>query len=394
MKPMHYDVIVVGGGPAGSAAAATLAGAGCSVLVLEKSKHPRHKSCGGGLSARLLPFLDHDVKEIIEQTVYHVCFRLKQKEVTFSSTTPVAYLVRRPHFDAYLADKAAAAGAEIREECPMLRWRELPDGVEVESRFGKETGSFLIAADGGTSRIARQLHAQWKKKLAYSLEAETPFPHPGMSNRGETKYQETVFIDLTVSKGYGWVFPKTGEAAIGIGGFKGKEKRPQLLYRHFLSRNGLLSERASAPPHGSVIPFYHGPRFPLAKGRTLLIGDAGSLVDPLFGEGLYYAIRSGQMAAGAVIAALKKGIPIRSYDEEVRSVFYPEFEVARKIAYWVYSFPWVFLEANRWHPGAMELYFGVLRGERSYKAFWKEVRWEFLRKWNPFRQSSAASSRP
>jgi geranylgeranyl reductase family protein len=391
---MHYDVIVVGAGPAGSAAATALARAGCSVLVLEKSKHPRHKSCGGGLSARLLPFLDPDVKEVIEQTVYHISFRLKKKEVTFSSTAPVAYLARRPRFDAYLADKAAAAGAVIREECPMLRWRERPDGVEVESRFGKETGSFLIAADGGTSRIARQMHARWKKKLAYALEAEMPFPPLGSSEGGEMKYRETVFFDLTVSKGYGWVFPKMGEAAIGIGGFKGKEKRPRSLYRHFLCRNGLLSERAPSPPHGCVIPFYDDSRFPLVEGRTLLIGDAGSLVDPLFGEGIYYAIRSGQMAASAVISELKKGVPIQSYDEAVRSVFYPEFEVARKVAYWVYSFPWVFLEANRRHPKAMELYFKVLRGEWSYRAFWKEVRLEFLRKWNPFKQSSAASSRP
>lgn len=382
---MHYDVIVAGAGPAGSSAAALLAREGLSVLLLEKSKHPRHKSCGGGLSARLLPFLDDDVKTLIEQTVYQLSFRFKEKEVAFSSETPVAYLVRRTRFDAYLTDRAKAAGAEVRQESPVLHWHERPEGVEVESRAGKATASFLIAADGGNSRIARQLYPQWERAFAFSLESETP--RSGALNiskmKWESQYRDAVFIDLTVSRGYGWIFPKADEAAIGVAGFKGKEKRPHDLYKDFLKRNALPSASATAP-HGCALPIYRRPGFPLAKGRTLLVGDAGCLVDPLFGEGIYYAVRSGQMAARAVISALKEETPIQVYDDEIRARFYPEFDVAGKIAYWVYAFPWLFLEANRRHPNAMELYLGVLRGERSYVAFWKEVRWEFLKKLNPF----------
>lgn len=382
---MHYDAIVAGAGPAGSAAAALLAREGLSILLLEKSKHPRHKSCGGGLSARLLPFLDSDVGQVIDETVYHTAFQYRKKQATFSSKRPVAYLVRRRRFDAYLAGKARAAGAELREESPLLQWREVPEGVEVESRAGRDTASFLIAADGARSRIARQLYPDWKKEFAFSIEAERPFSPSGA--------RKTVFIDLTVPKGYGWLFPKGDEAAIGIAGFRGKEKKPHRLYEQFLSRN-LLAEEGPLPPHGCVLPIYRPSPFSLVKGRVLLTGDAGALVDPLFGEGIYYAVRSGQMAANAVARALGKGEPIRSYDEEVRSVFYPEFEIAGKMAYWIYSFPRLFLEATRRHPGSMALYFGVLQGERSYLEFWKEVRWEYFRKLNPFRRSSAASSRP
>lgn len=381
---MHYDAIVAGAGPAGSSVAALLAREGFSVLLLEKSKHPRHKSCGGGLSARLLPFLDPDVRQVIDEKVYHTAFQFQKNQATFSSKRPVAYLVRRRRFDAYLADKARAAGAELREDSPLLGWRERAEGVEVESRAGRDTASFLIAADGAKSRIARQLYPDWKKDLAFSIEAERPLSPAGA--------KETVFIDLTVSKGYGWIFPKGDEAAIGIAGFQGKEKRPHRLYEQFLNRN-LLTEEA-LPPHGCVLPIYRRSPFSLTKGRVLLTGDAGALVDPLFGEGIYYAVRSGQMAANAAARALRKGVPIRSYDEEVRSVFYPEFEIAGKMAYWIYSFPRLFLEATRRHPGSMELYFGVLRGERSYLEFWREVRWEYFRKLNPFRRSSAASSRP
>ncbi|HZR45350.1 MAG TPA: geranylgeranyl reductase family protein [Candidatus Manganitrophaceae bacterium] len=394
---MRYDAIIAGAGPAGSAAATLLAREGLSVLLLEKSKHPRHKSCGGGLSARLLPFLDSDVDGVVEETIYHLSFLFKKNKVTFSSERPVAYLVCRRRFDAYLADKARRGGAEIREESPLLQWREWAGRVEVKSRSGCDTASFLIAADGAKSRIARQLYPDWKKELAFSIEAERPLSPIGASDAGESKrpidLRERVFIDLTVSRGYGWIFPKTDEAAIGVAGFRGKAKKPQQLFEQFLSRNRLDAE-APVSQHGSVLPIYHHPPVSLAKGRVLLVGDAGALVDPLFGEGIYYAVRSGQMAANAVVRALGRGTPIQSFDDEVRSAFYPEFDVARKMAYWIYSFPGLFLEATRRHPGSMALYFGVLRGERSYLEFWREVRWEYFRKLNPFRRSSAASSRP
>src|SRR5579884_1625963 len=82
---MHYDVIITGAGPAGSAAAIALARAGRSVLVLEKEAHPRHKSCGGGLSARILPYLDADLKQVIEREIRQIVFRRQHKEVSFTS---------------------------------------------------------------------------------------------------------------------------------------------------------------------------------------------------------------------------------------------------------------------------------------------------------------------
>lgn len=375
---MHYDVIIIGAGPAGSAAASALAREGRSVLVLEKEIHPRHKSCGGGLSARLLPFLDADLKELIEREIRRIVFRLRQKEVSSSSVDPVAYLVMRPRFDAYLVEKARKAGAEIRENAPMRDWCEIPDGVEVHHRAGRDTASFLIGADGATSRVARKLHPLWKKHLAFAVEAEAP-----LQSR-----EETVWIDLAVPRGYGWIFPKASGAAIGIADFKSKVEKPQGLYRDFLKRHPLLSDEGSIAPNGATIPIYRRASPPLAQGRVLLVGDAGGLVDPLFGEGIFYAIRSGQMAAQAVVAALTGRDGVRSYDRAVRTAFYPDFETAGRMAKWIYAFPGLFLEAIRRHPGAMDLYLGVLRGERSYGQFWREVQWAFLQKWIPFKNTA------
>ncbi|MDC4228066.1 MAG: geranylgeranyl reductase family protein [Candidatus Manganitrophus sp.] len=375
---MHYDVIIIGAGPSGSAAAAALARAGRSVLVLEKETHPRHKSCGGGLSARLLPYLDADLKEIIEREIRKVVFLLRSKEVCGVSAEPVAYLVRRPRFDAYLAEKARKAGAEILENCPMIDCREIPEGIEVQSRRGCDTASFLIGADGATSRVARKLHPGWKKQLAFSLEAELP-----LRNK-----EEAVWIDLAVPRGYGWIFPKENGAAVGIADFKAKVKNPQALYRDFLGRHPLSFEAGSIPPNGCTIPIYRRSSPPLAKGRVLLVGDAGGLVDPLFGEGIFYAVRSGQIAAEAIIAALAGREEIASYDRAVRGRFYPDFERAERMAKWIYAFPRLYLEAIRIHPGAIDLYLGILRGERTYCQFWREVQWAFFRKFIPFKNTA------
>jgi geranylgeranyl reductase family protein len=322
--------------------------------------------------------LDPDLKEIIEREIRKVVFLLRKKEVSGSSADPVAYLVRRPCFDAYLAEKARKAGAEVAENCPMRDWRETPEGVEVQSRRGRDTASYLIGADGAASRVARKLHPDWKKYLAFSLEAEVPF----------RSKEETVWIDLAVPRGYGWIFPKESGAAVGVADFKAKVQNPQRLYLDFIERHPLCSEEGSIPPNGCTIPIYRRSSYPLAKGRVLLVGDAGGLVDPLFGEGIFYAVRSAQMAAEAIIAALAGREEVGSYDRAVRERLYPDFDQAAQMAKWIYASPSLFLEAIRLHPGAIDLYLGILRGERTYCQFWKEVQWAFFRKFIPFKNTA------
>jgi len=385
---MYYDAIVVGAGPAGSAAAIQLARSHCNVLLIEKSKHPRHKSCGGGISVRLRPYLDSDFSSLVENRIHAVSIRHREKSVDFTADRPFADLVRRAPFDAYLIEKAANAGVEVRESCLLEGWHESEDGVVIETLSGRDTADFLIAADGANSRIARKRYPEWRRDqapcLEKSLHLESIVAQPKI-------HAHEIVLDLSVAKGYGWVFPKSKTAEIGIGIFKGKKAGPRRQYETFLKRNTSQGE-AALKSHGAVLPLYHKNRPRMARGRVLLVGDAAALVDPFFGEGIYYAVRSGQMAARAVSRALRHEGDILSYDAEMTAAFYPEFEVADRMAHLIYTFPGFFMKTIQRHPRLMQDYIAVFQGEKAYCDFWRENRQRLFRKLNPFRRFSAASS--
>ncbi len=385
---MHYDVVVVGAGPTGAAAATQLARKNCRVLLLEKMKHPRHKSCGGGISSRLCAFLDKDFSDLIENKVTELTIEYKGKKVSFSSKEPFAFLVRRPQFDAYLTEKAKQAGVNVRENAPLQKWDETEDGIAIESPEGKYTASYLIAADGSNSSIARKLYPKWKRFQAPALEEAIKYGAKGRDSK--TKPNEILFA-LSVKQGYGWIFPKRDEAAVGIGIFNGKRISPRQEYTDFLNQKVEWSE-SSARPQGAILPLYQKTNEPLVKGRILLAGDAAALVDPFFGEGIYYGVRSGQMAANAVAQACHDQERLSIYSETVSEAFYPEFEVAQKIARLVYTFPGFFLQMVRRYPSLMENYAGVFQGDMGYVDFWKFCQKRALQKLNPFTQFSGAST--
>ncbi len=380
---MHYDVIVAGAGPAGSIAATALARKKYSVLLLEKKEHPRHKSCGGGISARLSPFLDPDFKSIIENEITTVQIRYRKKKASFSSKNPFAYLVRRCVFDSYLSRRAAEAGAEVCEATPLKSWDKTKTGVFVESRRGKDTAKYLIAADGANSQIARTLYPEWEKHRAPSLE-EAFQPSPKMDSK-------SILLELSVPKGYGWMFPKMQEAAVGIGIFRGKPGEVRNVYRDFLNQNKMAGY--TSKPCGAVLPLFKKNNPPLNKGPVLLTGDAAALIDPFFGEGIYYGVRSGQLAAEAIDASLSYQKPIEGYQKEIATRFYPEFIAASEIANWVYLFPGLFLEIALHYPRLIQWYIQVFQGEMGYDEFWKRCKKRAFQKFNPFTRFFEASSR-
>lgn len=365
-----YDVIVVGMGPAGATTAAELARAGFSVLGLEWKTHPRYKVCGGGLSARIDHLLEPDYRSVIEDTIHRVRFQFAGAEAfEIASPDPIAYMVMRDRFDAYLVRKAREAGTQVCENERVLAVREDADGVDVETERGRYRARLVVGADGANSLVARSLFHGRRGRLWSAIEGEADAPpHAVRLGAG------VIVLDIgVVPGGYAWVFPKEGRLSVGIAEFHGREPNPRRRYERFVSGESVLAELAVPGGLGHTIPLYGGDqaeRMPLTTNRALLVGDAAHLADPVLGEGIYYAVLSGRMAAACVTDRLRGLTPdLRAYDAQVADELYPEFRVAARMAWTLYRFPQISHRVIRRRPEILELYAEVLKGRETYRSF-------------------------
>lgn len=368
---MNYDVIVAGAGPGGSTAAYELARRGVTVGLFEKKRHPRYKPCGGCLSLKIDRILAPDFHPLVERAVCGARFTFRGlRPIRRRSDRPVAYMVMRDRLDAFLADKARGAGAELREAEPVTAARERDDGVEVATARGTYRARFLVGADGATGVAARHLGLKPGKRIAVTLESEALVSPETLAAVGDEVWIEFGSIPV----GYAWVFPKGDHLSVGVGGLKGRVGNPRDLYRAYLEDEGLLAAIEREDRHGYIIPVFDGGREPIRTERSLLVGDAGALVDPFLGEGIYYAIRSGQLAAEALEGALAGRGTLDAYDALLEEEIYPEFRAARKMAFLLYAFPETGYDVLTGRPRFVEAYFETLRGNGSYAEMWRTLK--------------------
>ncbi len=371
-----YDVLIVGMGPAGATAAYELSRAGVSVLGLEKDRHPRYKVCGGGLSSRIDKILDGDFKSVVEHTVYGVQFTYAGADpFLIKSPTPIAYMVMRDRFDHLLLEKARQAGTEVHEGERALEFREMPDGVEVITDRGRYRTKFLIGADGANSIVAHRLFPSQRVQRMPTLESEI-----GIGQRPVYPGEGKVLIDLgATARGYAWIFPKKERLSIGVAEFKGRPASPRRVFERFVKDEEGLAQLAIPQPCGHPLPLYSpnlgGKPYELVHHRALLIGDAGHLVDPLFGEGIYYAVRSGQIAAASVMGIFHD--PRRSlldYQAAVAREIFSEFRVASRVARIVYTVPKLCHQLMHRYQEVIGLYYEVLQGRETYQTFFRKAK--------------------
>jgi len=379
-----YDVIIVGMGPAGASAAYELSLAGLSVLGLEKQAHPRYKVCGGGLSARIETILPSDFKDVIEDTVYRMIFSYGPEEsYCVESPKPMAYMVMRSRFDQWFVEKAQQAGTDVHEDEPARTFTKLPDGIEVRTDRGRYHGRVVIGADGALSTVAQQLFPERRLQKIPALESEVfsdSSRHHGYAN--------TALISLNAAKkGYGWIFPKQQGLSIGVGEFVRGMNRPKRSFQQFSREEPTLAGLQIPSPLGHPIPVFN--RSPgvtnerwnngLVHGRALLVGDAGHLVDPLLGEGIYYAVRSGQLAGASIVHALQNSSPdFDEYERAVINEFGREFQIASRLGRLVYGVPrswhrWVGKTFPGPYQGVLQRYCAMLQGQETYQTLWARI---------------------
>ena len=372
-----YDVAIVGMGPAGASAAAALSRGGLTVLGFDKDRHPRYKVCGGGLSARVARLLDPEFHSVVEHTVNGVQFVYRgQDPIVIESSRPIAYMVMRDRFDHYLLQQAVRAGTEIRNGEAVVAARQESDVVEIATEHRRYRAKMLIGADGANSLVARQLFPGRSLHRAPALESEVPIGagrhYPGPS---------TILVDVGAARrGYGWIFPKQHCLSVGVGEFRRKSTSLRKTFERFVQSEPVLTTQPVPRPMGHPIPAFsksengearsNGALSSFVSGRALLVGDAGHLVDPLFGEGIYYAVQSGQMAAQAIL--LHPDDHRRSmaaYEAALNREVIPDFEVTGRIAGVLYAFPRLGFKLLRRYKDVVQSYYGVLQGHTSPAQF-------------------------
>ncbi|MBI4401383.1 MAG: geranylgeranyl reductase family protein [Nitrospirae bacterium] len=374
--PKSYDVLVVGMGPAGATAAYELSRAGMSVLGLEKQSHPRYKVCGGGLSVRIDQILESDFKAVVEHTIYGVQFTYAGEEpFLIESPSPIAYMVMRDRFDYLLVEKARRAGTEVHEDEQAVGFVQLPDGVEVITDKGRYRTKVLIGADGANSIVAQRLFPQRRLGKRPSLESEI-----GIGQAPVYPGEGKVLIDLgATERGYAWIFPKKERLSIGVAEFRGRASSPKGVFDRFIRDEKGLASMTVPRPAGHPLPLYSTRDMAepngLVRHRALLVGDAGHLVDPLFGEGIYYAVRSGQMAAASVLGSFHdRRRSLLDYELAVMREIYAEFRVASRVARIVYTFPRLCHRLMHRYQEVINLYYEVLQGRETYQTFFRKAK--------------------
>lgn len=368
---MVYDVIVIGLGPGGAIAAYELARAGAKVLAVEKAKLPRYKPCGGCVAAKVDRIIDFSLDPVIERKVYGAVFTYRgRSSVEIVADKPLGYMTMRDRLDALLTDKAREAGTEVRDGEAAERIRHDAGGVEISTSGGSYRSRVLIGADGVNSLVARTIGVGDAMRKAVALEVEAKVPEAMADAIGPTAR-----IDFgAVPGGYGWVFPKKDTLSFGIGGLRTGEKNFRRHLDDYARKDKCLSGIKIERVYGHQIPAFEGGLPRLSGDSMLLVGDAGGLVDPFLGEGIYYAMRSAQVAAEVVHAHLNNGEPLSSYDERIRHEMYPELNAALSVSKFAFGHPWLWHQIMKANKGLLHSFFDVIRGEDRYGNFVSSMR--------------------
>ncbi len=358
---MNYDVIVAGGGPAGSTAAREMAAAGARVLLLDKAAFPRDKPCGGGVNlraARLLPF---DLAPVVERTITKVHFS-QPHGARFVRAYPgtLTYMTQRSRLDHYLVERAVAAGVALHEREPV-RTVELNGTVTVRTPSGVYTAGVLIGADGANGLTAKAAGLDGPRDQAVALEGNIYLPE-----RALAAWHDMVGLHLGgIPGGYGWLFPKGDHVNVGAGGWK---YLAGSLRGHLdrVTRQYGLQPADLRELRGHHLPVRRRGA-PIARGRVMLVGDAAGLVDPLSGEGIYAAVVSGRLAASHALAAIDGGVTdLGGYGREVDEVLGPELRDSSRLQDVFNLMPRAYVEILWRNDHLWHWLCRIMRGDETY----------------------------
>lgn len=373
----YYDVLIIGAGPAGSTAAFILAGKGLNVLVIDKHKFPRKKLCAGLLTWKTIKTLEEIFKTglnslksqgvINYQSEKYAIYNQKGELIRGKLEFPY-HFVDRKLYDKFWLDKAGEAGAKVlpkeRAVCFDIQ------NSEVKTDKGNVfKARFILGADGVLSKTrnalikAELIRNKWSAGLATALETFIP------RQECPAFHDYPIIYFGYIPWGYAWSFPGAENQILGICGLNRKVKgRFKECFYNFL-KNQPVSEKKDLNLKGYPLPYGNYLTKP-GHNNILLIGDACGLADPLLGEGIYYAHKSGQIAAMAVLKSYNNpDNALRIYKKLLHGSLIIELKYAkiwRQIVFSIFSIfnykplP-IFMRMNQ------RAFEEIVHGQRSFK---------------------------
>ncbi len=389
---VQTEVAVVGGGPAGATAARFLALAGRDVVILEAEPAPRDKVCGGGLRPSVIgqiPHVEALKDRFLEATsTKGVLSTPGGPELSYTSPAgepPVMYQARRSGLDRVLLEDAVEAGSELLEGSPVVSahggekgWRlRLGDGTEIKAKG-------VIGAGGAKCPLGRRMRTAARGSPA--------FPRDRLAVAwareflvGEDFVEEAygpermLRIDLREGglTGYAWTFPKREHINVGFGALVGDladvdGRAMSEAYAKRLTGMGLLPEDPSGGTWMAAPIPTGGPEGPVSRPGVLAVGDCTGLISPLSGDGIYYAIRSGQMAASTMDGALDKGDltakAMAAYGRDFKRTFRREMDILTKVAKKMRADPVEMLRRAEADPSLQSLVVQLFQGEGNIRS--------------------------
>ncbi|MFF0632501.1 geranylgeranyl reductase family protein [Nocardia sp. NPDC004151] len=344
--PAHADILVVGAGPAGSAAAAWAARAGRDVLLADSALFPRDKTCGDGLTPRATAELEHlGLGDWVRAHTVNRGLRMagfgREALLPWPNGSFPTYgsAVPRTELDDKLRETAVKSGARMVDGAKVVEVAREGDrvtGVTIKTDGGLRAVSCktLIVADGVRSPVGKMLGRTWHRQYAYGTAARAYIKSERSDDEWITSHLELRDANNELIPGYGWVFPLgNGEVNIGVGSLA-TEKRPshialKPLLQHYVSqRRAEWGFEGEARAVASALLPMGGAVSNLAGRNWALVGDAAGCVNPLNGEGIDYGLEGGHMLA----ALLDQPDLTHIWPDLLRERYGRTYSVARRLA--------------------------------------------------------------